>query len=525
MCGLKAQADIRAAMGSYLVGPITMLLREISHLVWLFPEAYDTRRISRIFIGCPEPDVSAVIYDTDSVRAITDVFGFASTITGTQRLNVAFFENVRFYSVLKLRYKREQSNEIEPMELDNLDRESREWLWRRGFVTDSDILQLEEITGSISRGLIYLINVLSHDRENTGSETRTLQPSKYTSWLQNGSNLQEGRPRVKEPEIMQKVKDLWGQVHEKHLKRIDELRQARNDHCLVTNQIENFFEDSLPSEHSSEEKVTISSDLLLPVFNRKQAITPDCGQDSASPSETEPKPQDTAISTSIPTTYSSVIIPATESSQDMICQAAENKVLSHPVIDLFAEILGEDKHEMLTIPTVNDRHKITKTSIQGSIDEKQSLRHGLLSGTFIAHISPATKAKHGHVGWLHLSHFTHFPVPLSPTNKDQQAFILRADLTEPGTIHPHRILGSFDLYEPSDPALRLGIQYCPAGKDGGPEGSWVWASKQPSRKALFRVNTIVDVLEGITTESIRETPRRWWRAYCTGGGGIRQYND
>lgn len=133
-------------------------------------------------------------------------------------------------------------------------------------------------------------------------------------------------------------------------------------------------------------------------------------------------------------------------------------------------------------------------------------------------------AKNRHIAWLALSHIDHFRIPLDSTSDNQQVFRIKADLAKPGTIHAHRILGDSDLYEQSDPALRLAIQYCQGGKDSGQASSWQWAMKNPSREGLFRMNTLVDVLEGIPTEATRERPRRWWR-YFLGGKTKSQYND
>jgi hypothetical protein len=124
MCGLRAQVDVMAATRSELIGAIMITLREIIHSMWLMLEPQGTRKILRIFIGCPEPDISVLVHNINSVRAITDILEFTSAITGTERLNIGFFENVRFYSSLKLRQKREQNQELQPMALDDLDIES-----------------------------------------------------------------------------------------------------------------------------------------------------------------------------------------------------------------------------------------------------------------------------------------------------------------------------------------------------------------------------------------------------------------
>lgn len=585
MCGLKAQVDMIGAMESQLIGPFHMSLRDISHSVWLMPEAQDFQNISRIFIGCPEPDISVLVRDRTSVRSITDVFGLVSAVTGVQRLNIAFLENVSFYSALKLRCKREQNKEILPMKLDDLDSESREWLWRRGFVTDTDILELENIAGSITRGLIYLVVILSHDTGTAGPKTRTAQPSDSTSQSRTDGASRHGQPRVKDPETVRKMKILWDRVHNDHLKRIAEFRRAQNDHHPVTeDEMESLFEDSLPSVHSLEKETNMPSDLPTPLPKRQRSPTPDGGQDSAPPHaspkkarigektftghtlapdeptdylmvahtspsrssqlatqgtltqttpgkhipalwETQAKYQNTPIPAPVQQIWSHAEDPAIKSSQDQIFPAAENNILEDPVINLLAEALGEDENETLTVSATNDQYKMSKTSVQAVDQPRQSLRDGLLNATY--EITQTTKAKDESVAWLNLSKVTKFPIPLDSTTHNQKMFRVRADLAKPDTIHPHRILGDTGLYEDSDPALRLGIQYCPAEKDSGQSSSWRWATKPPSCKALFRINTLVDVLEGIPTEATRARPRRWWvRHYVHGGKGKQkdEYN-
>ncbi|KAG6362754.1 hypothetical protein INS49_007847 [Diaporthe citri] len=247
-------------------------------------------------------------------------------------------------------------------------------------------------------------------------------------------------------------------------------------------------------------------------------------QGSAFPRRGRPRPStDTPIPAPVQQTGSRAKDPAMKSSQDQIVLAAENNILEDPVMDLLAEVLGEDENETLTVLAANDRHTMSKTSVQAVDQPKQSLRDGLLNGTY--EVTPTMMAKDGHVAWLALSNIDHFPIPLDSTSDNQQAFRIKADHVKPGTIHTHRILGNTDLYEQSDPALRLGIQYCQGEEDSGQRSSWQWAMKNPSRKGLFRMNTLVDVLEGIPTEATRARPRRWWRYYGLGEKYISQYND
>lgn len=42
---------------------------------------------------------------------------------------------------------------------------------------------------------------------------------------------------------------------------------------------------------------------------------------------------------------------------------------------------------------------------------------------------------------------------------------MKADITKSGTIHKQQILGDFNLYKQSDPALGLAIQYCQREKE------------------------------------------------------------
>lgn len=198
--------------------------------------------------------------------------------------------------------------------------------------------------------------------------------------------------------------------------------------------------------------------------------------------------------------------------------------MEDPVINLLAEALGEDENETLTVSATNNQYKMSKTLVQAVDEPRQSFQDGLLNGTY--EITRSMDAKNKPVTWLNLSYITKFPIRLDPTNRDQKVFRVRADLAKPDTIHPHRILGSTGLYEHSDPALRLGIQYCPAEKDSGQRSSWQWAMKNPTREGLFRINTLVDVLEDIPTEATRARPRRWWRRYYGRGGKYTShYND
>ncbi|KAL1861461.1 hypothetical protein Daus18300_008855 [Diaporthe australafricana] len=374
----------------------------------------------------------------------------------------------------------------------------------------------------------------------------------YSSSSAMNEELRDLRPGFysQDPETMLQMKILWDKVHKEHLKRIGELRRAQNDHRPVTeDQMESFFEDSLPSVHSLK-KITMSPNLSTSIAKRKRSPTPDREQDSAPPSASPKKarigketstghmsatdePVDHATTAHASPSCSSQLAaqkvptekgPAIKSSQDQHFQSSENKnILEHPVIDLFAGVLEEDENETLTVSAANDRHKMNKTSVQAVVQPKQNLRNELSNGTYM--VKPTMMAKDGHVAWLSLSHIDHFPVPLDSTSDNQQVFRVKADLAKPGTIHTHRILGDSDLYEQSDPALRLAIQYCQGGKDGGQESSWQWASKKPSLKGLFRINTLVDVLDGIPTDSTSARPRRWWRAYHTGGKYTSHYND
>jgi hypothetical protein len=139
-------------------------------------------------------------------------------------------------------------------------------------------------------------------------------------------------------------------------------------------------------------------------------------------------------------------------------QSADDNILEHPVIDLLSGVLEEDENEILIVSAVNDGHKTSTTSTQAVASRTQSFRTNLLNGTYNS--TPTMRAKDGRVAWLYLSAYDHFPVLLDPKSNNQQKFRLRVHLAEPGMVYPHRILGDSDLYEQSDPALRLAIQHC-----------------------------------------------------------------
>lgn len=115
-----------------------------------------------------------------------------------------------------------------------------------------------------------------------------------------------------------------------------------------------------------------------------------------------------------------------KSSQDGIFPAAENNILEDTVIDLLAEVLGEDENETLTVSAANDRHEMSKISVRAVVQPKESLRKDLLNGTY--KVNPTMIAKDGHVAWLALSHVDHFPVPFDSTSDNQQVFRVKVDL-------------------------------------------------------------------------------------------------
>lgn len=115
-----------------------------------------------------------------------------------------------------------------------------------------------------------------------------------------------------------------------------------------------------------------------------------------------------------------------KSTQDRFFPPAENNIFEDPVIDLLAEVLGEDEHKTLTVSVANDRHKMSKASVQAVGQPKQSLRNDLLNGTY--KVKPTMMAEGGHVAWLALSHFDHFPIPLDSTSDNQQVFRVKDDL-------------------------------------------------------------------------------------------------
>lgn len=164
-----------------------------------------------------------------------------------------------------------------------------------------------------------------------------------------------------------------------------------------------------------------------------------------------------------------------KSSQDGIFPAAENNILEDTVIDLLAEVLGEDENETLTVSAANDRHNMSKISFQAVVQPKQILRNDLLNGTY--KVKPTMIAKEGRVAWLALSHVDHFPIPFDSTSDNQQAYRVKVNLAKPGTIHAHRILGDSDLYEQSDPSLRLTVQYRQGEKDSGQGSFRQWARR------------------------------------------------
>ncbi|KAH8782955.1 hypothetical protein F5883DRAFT_537499 [Diaporthe sp. PMI_573] len=218
-----------------------------------------------------------------------------------------------------------------------------------------------------------------------------------------------------------------------------------------------------PVDHLTTARTSPSRSSQLAAQKAHAQTTP--GKRIPTPRETQAEPRYTPIPAPFQQRWPRAKIPAMKSSQDRIFPAAANNILEDPVIDLLSGVLGEDENETSTVSAANDRHNMSKTSVQAVGQPKQSLRNNLLNGTY--KVKPTMPAKGKHVVWLSLGHYDHFSIPLDPTSDNQQVFRLRADLAKPGTIYAHRILGDSDLYEQSDPALQLAIQYCQGEKNSG----------------------------------------------------------
>lgn len=69
----------------------------------------------------------------------------------------------------------------------------------------------------------------------------------------------------------------------------------------------------------------------------------------------------------LPHTLSAVIVPATESSQDHICQP------SSETLDLVAELQGNGEDSLPTIPVVNGIREMRKTLTQAVSHKQQEM--------------------------------------------------------------------------------------------------------------------------------------------------------
>ena len=59
---------------------------------------------------------------------------------------------------------------------------------------------------------------------------------------------------------------------------------------------------------------------------------------------------------------------------------------------------------------------------------------------------------------------------------------------------------------PSDPAIRLGIRITGTGKTDNTVSLWLQSRGEQN---VFKMNTLVDELEGILDETTQKMPRRW----------------
>lgn len=138
-----------------------------------------------------------------------------------------------------------------------------------------------------------------------------------------------------------------------------------------------------------------------------------------------------------------------------------------------------------------------------------------------------TAAKERHIWKVDLSlklwRFT-IDADLYPLNK-KAAVSVRASLANPGQTHKKCVLRDFRHCEPDEPCRRLAIEYrLLDNHDGNGPSGWRWAWKRSYKsygksiadpekrqakeaKYVYRLNTLVDILEGKDLAEIHRTPR------------------
>lgn len=445
LCGLQAQADIMSAFD----GSGNLFGPYQLHLredsSAVFFLAKPDKTILKVFIAGHEPHVASFLRYARQRRQITDVFGTVQALSG-EGLTYRAWEKACFFAALFEQIRREKEG-AEPMPVVTapLDPVFGDWLCHGGFYT-KEVPELEQTAGSLTLGILWITKFLANRSENL-----------------------RGYRGKHDAEAYEKTRQLFELVYGRRLELVGLVYGKR------PNVVESAELNEVGQEIAEGDKVLTEED-----------------EDDDECEEVGP---------------------------------------THPMVTLVTELasdLSSDEHSDEQDDEQDDDgsfasgsgHLDTRdeSSSSGQLPKATKMRKTLdaMMTDSGAKIKAAKMTRH--VSWRLSAPYSLISFVVQ-CNKGEiyptrPLFAIRAELTPEGTANQDCALPHYDGCIPSDPCVRLGLQYRLLDGHNG-KGPWeVWRSAQVTRQTpdelerVFKLNALVEILEGASTADLAGVPRR-----------------
>lgn len=206
LCGARAENALHKLLSTRLGQCRTLVLRGLSYK--FYAEEQIKKGSFRLYLRCPQLSmVPGSASSQDSIR-LAEVIKFAVNLMGTVGIRPYFVESSSILGLILARLRKGRLGEAPLMTFDTIDPVLRFWLAREGFTDDEDVRKLEELAGSLTRGLLAMLHALAKlSRSRLGHK-----PHKHFRERRN-----EGGPRVRahepsDPQTHQEIGQFVTQV-------------------------------------------------------------------------------------------------------------------------------------------------------------------------------------------------------------------------------------------------------------------------------------------------------------------------
>ena len=161
LCGPRAEKAILAASG-HILRSHTLSLGAYKYPIFAQDRSVSLGQTLPLFIRCGE--MPSRVWSTDSIHTakLSEVVRFSVKMLGLEGIRPYFVESSSVIGTI-ISYARREKQGQTPMTAQTIDPGLRTWLARKGFQREEDICQLEQLGGTLIRGLIAMLHALAQE--------------------------------------------------------------------------------------------------------------------------------------------------------------------------------------------------------------------------------------------------------------------------------------------------------------------------------------------------------------------------